>query len=103
MILKYIFMYYLTFLKDDDSEHEDMDEDEIEEEEVKDTFFNSGILYCNLQCLAEVVGEKDALLINSSKVLRDGKMVSNGQEDMDNLAGKIKELMQHSLVDHQLE
>jgi hypothetical protein len=48
MILKYIFMYYLTFLKDDDSEHEDMDEDEIEEEEVKDTFFNSGILYCNL-------------------------------------------------------
>jgi hypothetical protein len=49
------------------------------------------------------VGEKDALLINSSKVLRDGKMVSNGQEDMDNLAGKIKELMQHSLVDHQLE
>jgi hypothetical protein len=54
-------------------------EQDISQEEAKDTFLNT----------AEVMGEKDTLLLNSSKVLRDGKVVSNGEE-MTDLTDKIK-------------
>lgn len=51
----------------------------MEQDEAKDTFLNT----------AEVMGEKDTLLLNSSKVLRHGKVVSNGEE-MTDLTDKIK-------------
>lgn len=73
-----------------------MEEDEeISTEEAQDTFFNSGKISAfsssHLQ-IAEVVGDKDTLLLNASKVLRHGKVVSNGGE-MSDLTEKIKEVM----------
>ena len=55
------------------------DDQEMEQDEAKDTFLNT----------AEVMGEKDTLLLNSSKVLRHGKVVSSGEE-MTDLTDKIK-------------